>query len=58
MKGAVLDWIDVPLNPPLSRNVKTNRGFHHNATGALLCPAGVDWGDPEYVPLTARLRRC
>lgn len=50
MKGAVLDWITpqgVPLNPPLSRNVKTNRGFHHNAAGALLCPAGVDWGDPE-----------
>jgi hypothetical protein len=50
LKGAVLDWIsprDIPLNPPLSRNVKTNRGFHHNATGALLCPAGVDWDDPE-----------
>jgi hypothetical protein len=50
MKGAVLDWItprDVALNPPLSRNVKTNRGFHHNATGLLLCPAGFDWADPE-----------
>jgi hypothetical protein len=50
MKGAVLEWItprDVPLNPPLSRNVKTNRGFHHSATGVLLCPAGADWDDPE-----------
>lgn len=50
MKSAVLDWItprDVPLNPPLSRNVKTNRGFHHNVTGALLCPAGADWNDSE-----------
>jgi len=50
MKGTVLDWItprDVALNPPLARNVKTNRGFYHNATGALLCPAGVDWNDPE-----------
>jgi hypothetical protein len=50
LKGAVLDWItprDVPLNPPLSRNVKTNRGFHHNATGVLLCPAGADWNDAE-----------
>jgi hypothetical protein len=50
LKGTVLDWItprDVPLNPPLSRNVKTNRGFHHNATGALLCPAGADWDVPE-----------
>jgi hypothetical protein len=50
MKGAVLDWItprDVLLNLPLSRNVKTNRGFHHNATGTLLCPASADWDDPE-----------
>jgi hypothetical protein len=50
MKGAVLDWVtprDIALNPPLARNVKTARGFHHNATGSLLCPAGVDWNDPE-----------
>jgi hypothetical protein len=50
IKGAVLDWItprDTPLNPPLSRNVKANRGFHHYTTGALLCPAGIDWKDPE-----------
>ena len=50
LKGIVLDWIaprDSTLNPPLSRNVKTNRGFHHPVTGALLCPAGYDWKDPE-----------
>ena len=50
MKGAVLDWItprDVALNPPLSRNVKTNCGYHHNATGVLLCPTGLDWNDTE-----------
>lgn len=50
IKGAVLDWItprDVALNPPLSRNVKTNRGYHHPTTGALLCPAGVDWQNPD-----------
>jgi hypothetical protein len=50
MKGAVLDWItprDVPLNPPLSHNVKTNCGFHNNTTGVLLCPAGTDWDDPK-----------
>lgn len=50
LKSAVLEWIaprDTPLNPPLSRNVKANRGFHHDATGALLCPAGFDWKDPE-----------
>ncbi|KAF8338542.1 hypothetical protein F5887DRAFT_1077745 [Amanita rubescens] len=50
LKGVVLDWItprDKPLNPPLSRSVKTNRGFNHPVTGALLCPAGLDWNDPE-----------
>jgi hypothetical protein len=50
LKGAILDWITPrgqSLNPPLARNVKTDRGFHHEATGALLCPAGVDWSDIE-----------
>jgi hypothetical protein len=52
LKGAVLDWI-VPighsLNPPIACNVKADHGFHHNHTGALLCPAGMDWADPRYV---------
>ncbi|KAF8342369.1 hypothetical protein F5887DRAFT_1215964 [Amanita rubescens] len=50
LKGVVLDWItprDMPLNPPLSRSVKTTRGFNHPVTGALLCPAGLDWNDPQ-----------
>jgi hypothetical protein len=50
LKGVVLDWItprDSFLLPPLSRNVKTTRGFHHPVTGSLLCPAGLDWNDPE-----------
>ncbi|EGN99204.1 hypothetical protein SERLA73DRAFT_53763 [Serpula lacrymans var. lacrymans S7.3] len=50
LKGAVLDWI-TPCReshtPPLARNVKTDCGFHHDQTGALLCPAGLDWSDPE-----------
>jgi hypothetical protein len=57
LKGAVLDWIfprdgDVrnvlPMDPPpqpLSRNIKTNRGFHHPITGGLLCPAGLSYED-------------
>lgn len=49
LKGPILDWI-IPegqsLSPPLSRNVKLDRGFHHERTGALLCPAGIDWADP------------
>jgi hypothetical protein len=52
LKGAILDWI-VPegqsLDPPLARNIKANRGFCHERTGALLCPAGMDWTDPECV---------
>ncbi|RDB25923.1 hypothetical protein Hypma_006362 [Hypsizygus marmoreus] len=51
LKSAVIDWITPrgePLIPPLPRNVKTCRGFNHEATGALLCPANLDWSDPEY----------
>jgi hypothetical protein len=51
LKGAVLDWITPkgqPLNPPLARNVKIDRGFHHERTGALLCPAGLNWSNSEY----------
>jgi hypothetical protein len=29
--------------------VKIDRGFHHERTGALLCPAGIDWSNPEFV---------
>ena len=36
------------LNPPLSHNVKTDRGFHHERTSTLLCPAGLDWENNEY----------
>ena len=50
LKGPILDWI-VPsgqvLTPPLARNVKMDRGFHHERTGALLCPAGLDWSNAE-----------
>ncbi|KAF8239325.1 hypothetical protein L208DRAFT_1238246 [Tricholoma matsutake] len=50
LKGIVLEWMSppgIPLNPPLSRNVKTNRGYHHPVTGTLLCPAGLDWNDAD-----------
>ena len=61
LKGVVLDWILprdgdtrnlLPMQPPkpLTRNVKTNRGFHHPVTGALLCPAGLNYQDAEQVP--------
>jgi hypothetical protein len=46
MKSAVIDWITPPgqsLEPLLSRKIKTTCGFHHEKTGLLLCPAGLDW---------------
>ncbi|KAG1791229.1 uncharacterized protein HD556DRAFT_1433038 [Suillus plorans] len=50
LKAAVLDWL-VPRGqaviPPLSQNIKSNRGFNHEVTGALLCPAGLDWLNAE-----------
>lgn len=54
LKGSVLDWITPKgqaLIPPIARNVKIDRGFHHERTGALLCPAGLDWDNQEYVSL-------
>ncbi|KAJ3502959.1 hypothetical protein NMY22_g18413 [Coprinellus aureogranulatus] len=50
LKSVIIDWITPrggALNPPLSRNVKTDRGFYHDATGELLCPATLDWKDPS-----------
>ncbi|RDB22948.1 hypothetical protein Hypma_009802 [Hypsizygus marmoreus] len=50
LKGPIIDWItprDQPLRPPLARNVKIDRGFNHEVTGALLCPAELNWSDPE-----------
>src|SRR5882762_3795090 len=52
LKSAILDWITPrgqSLNPPLARNVKMDRGFYHERTGALLCPAGLDWSNAESV---------
>ena len=54
LKSAILDWITPrgqALTPALSRNVKIDRGFHHERTGALLCPADMDWSNAEYVRL-------
>ncbi|THH09854.1 hypothetical protein EW146_g8559 [Bondarzewia mesenterica] len=50
IKGLVLDWITPKgevLNPPIGRNVKIDRGFNHNVTRSLLCPAGLEWKNPE-----------
>ncbi|KAF8233407.1 hypothetical protein L208DRAFT_1557083 [Tricholoma matsutake] len=50
MKAAIIDWITPPdrdLAPRLSRKHKFDRGFQHETTGALLCPAGIDWNNAE-----------
>ncbi|KJA26299.1 hypothetical protein HYPSUDRAFT_132935 [Hypholoma sublateritium FD-334 SS-4] len=50
LKSAIIDWITPlgePLMPPISWNSKSGRGFNHEVTGALLCPAGLDWNDVE-----------
>jgi hypothetical protein len=50
MKAAIIDWItpkEQTLTPPLNRKIKTDWGFHHERTGALLCPAGLDWSVPQ-----------
>jgi hypothetical protein len=51
LKSVIIDWITPRgqvLDPPLARNIKTDRGFNHDFTGRLLCPAGLDWSDKEY----------
>ncbi|KAG2051253.1 hypothetical protein BDR06DRAFT_983656 [Suillus hirtellus] len=50
LKSAVLDWISPKgdtIQPHLHRNSKIDRGFNHELTGSLLCPAGMDWNNPE-----------
>ncbi|KAG6912299.1 hypothetical protein DXG01_015550, partial [Tephrocybe rancida] len=48
MKGPVVDWITPQgesLKPPLNRRHKVDRGYGHEATGKLLCPAHLHWED-------------
>ncbi|KAF6761424.1 hypothetical protein DFP72DRAFT_803950, partial [Ephemerocybe angulata] len=50
LKVAIVEWITPPngiLSPPIQRNVKTDRGFHHPVTGRLLCPVNLNWGSLE-----------
>lgn len=58
MKTVIIDWItpkDQTLNPHIPHNVKFGRGFNHERTGALLCPAGLDWANTEYVSSTLQV---
>lgn len=52
MKSAIVDWITPKgqsLNLHIPRNAKAGRGFNHERTGALLCPARLDWNNVKYV---------
>ncbi|KAG2128227.1 hypothetical protein BD769DRAFT_1628188 [Suillus cothurnatus] len=50
LKSAVLDWISPKgdtIQPHLHRNSKIDRGFNHELTGSLLCPAGMGLERPR-----------
>ena len=52
LKSAIFDWITPPgqsLIPPIAQNIKMDHGFNHECTGSVLCPAGMDWTNPEWV---------
>lgn len=52
LKSAIFNWVSLKgkvIQPPLHRNSKIDCGFNHDLTGSLLCPAGLDWNDPQYV---------
>ena len=58
VKAAIVHWLADPekgLVPPIAPNNMASRGFRHEATGKELCPAGLDWEDPECVRLYAVL---
>ncbi|KAL4065133.1 hypothetical protein J3A83DRAFT_4360454 [Scleroderma citrinum] len=50
MKGLIIDWITPKgqsLIPHIHHNVKSGCSFNHICTGALLCPAGLNWNKLE-----------
>ncbi|KAG6376631.1 hypothetical protein JVT61DRAFT_1615 [Boletus reticuloceps] len=50
MKCTIIDWITPKgqtLNPHIPCNAKSARGFNHEHTSTLLCPAGYDWSNAE-----------
>ncbi|KIM58427.1 hypothetical protein SCLCIDRAFT_83603, partial [Scleroderma citrinum Foug A] len=48
--SAIIDWITPrgqSLTPHILQKAKSGRGFNHEQTGALLCPAGLDWNNMD-----------
>lgn len=55
----MIDWITPrgeSLVPTIARNSKCDRGFAHDRTGELLCPADLDWSKDEYVFRSAGIK--
>lgn len=43
-------WLDYSTWPiPCASHIKIDHSFNHKWTGSLLCPAGLNWSDPEWV---------
>ena len=54
LKGAVLGWVTSLVNglvPPIPHMQMSGCGFNHEATGKQLCPASLDWNDPQCASL-------
>ncbi|KAF9239166.1 hypothetical protein BU15DRAFT_74857 [Melanogaster broomeanus] len=50
MKQSVVTWLGslyLPVDPPLSPTMKSDRGLDHDTTGRLLSPIEYDWDDME-----------
>lgn len=64
LSAAIVHWItasEMGSTSPLDGKSRRNRGFHHNATGALLCPINLNWSHSEcviYYTLESALAHC
>ncbi|KAG1901190.1 uncharacterized protein F5891DRAFT_1223863 [Suillus fuscotomentosus] len=49
LKTLVSEWINREFKPdsPVDHDDKHSRGFTHDVCGRLLCPAELDWNNPE-----------
>lgn len=54
LKSSVANWLNERQPSPfplLLVEDKHDRGFNHDLTGSLLCPADFNWLDAPYTPL-------
>ncbi|KAI6143765.1 hypothetical protein BKA82DRAFT_4331182 [Pisolithus tinctorius] len=58
LKQDIVSWLtDLfhPIEPPLRTTTKDERGFMHDVTGKLICPAEFDW---DLAIMKDRIRDC